>query len=99
MNVRPRVRIVGQGDRADTVRRWLLESGADPVTDDSEGVQVDAIVVAAAATSALPEGLPVLDATTGTRQQVAQFARRLAGRSSHAFDDHGSPEKWPRGSY
>jgi hypothetical protein len=96
MDTRPRVRVVGEGDRADTVWNWLLDSGAHPVTG---GGDVGGVVLASATTEAPPEDLPVLDATTATRQEVASFARRLAGRSAHVFDDHGSPQGWPRGSY
>lgn len=96
MTTRPRVLVVGVGDRDALVRSWLLECGADPVVADAD---VAAVVVLDAAASDPPAGLPVLDARGATREQVAEFVRRLSGRHTHTFDDHGSPEAWPRGSY
>lgn len=34
-----------------------------------------------------------------SRDAVAAFVRRLAGKELHTFDDHGSAAAWPRGSY
>lgn len=101
MTNRPRVLVLGGGERAAVVRAWLLESGAIPVfAGDAAGVVVaDAAASDADAVTAAARELPVLDAATASRSEVAAFARVLAGKSAHAFDDHGSREAWPRGSY
>lgn len=95
MTTRPRVRLLGAGERAAAVRRWLLQSGAEPV---GPGDAAEAVVVVDAG-GRVERGLPVLDAATAPREEVADFVRALAGKEPHAFDDHGSPEAWPRGSY
>lgn len=96
MTTRPRIRLHGHGDQAARVRRWLLESGADPVVG---GQDVAAVVVTDADAPVDAAGVPVLDATQATWEEVAAFVREVAGRPAHTFDDHGSPSAWPRGSY
>ena len=88
--------MVGEGARADVVRAWLLQSGADPV---GEGAEADGLVLTDAGASVSTGGPPRLDASTAPREEVAEFVRALAGRHRHTFDDHGTPQAWPRGSY
>ena len=88
--------MVGEGARADVVRAWLLQSGADPVGEGAEAARGGRRPPRAAAP---PGGPPRLDASTAPREEVAEFVRALAGRHRHTFDDHGTPQAWPRGSY
>ena len=86
MTRRPRVSYDESGPRADDVRLWLLQLGAEPVVCE-EGAT---------------DGLPQAPQHVGvSRSDVATLVRALTGRPSRqeAFDDHGSVESWPRGSF
>ena len=84
---RPRVGVrVGQANGAQ-VRLWLLQLGAEPVETDSGPV------------AGVPDAPQDADVT---RAQVAAFVHGLRGIGrdrGERFDDHGSRESWPRGSY
>lgn len=87
MNDRPLVGVRVDAANGPQVRMWLLQLGADPV--DAE--------------EAAASGLPVVPQHLGVRrEEVAVFVRELKGvrrTCAERFDDHGSPQRWPRGSY
>lgn len=91
---RPRVALLGDATGRPQVRRWLLQSGADP---DAAGPPDAAILLTSDAVA--PVGVPVLDASEPTRDAVVAFVRTLQGKPPHDPDTHGSPQAWPRGSY
>ena len=70
------------------VRLWLLQLGADPVDASHE---------------AEAEGLPRVPQRAGVpREEVADFVHALKGNArdrAARFDDHGSGQSWPRGSF
>ena len=84
MTHRSRVAYDPDGPHASAVRMWLLQLGVDPVTaGDQDAPQA-------------PQRADV------ERDEVAAFVRGLTGRGhtrGERFDDHGSAESWPRGSY
>ncbi len=82
---RPRVAFDPAGPEAVTVRRWLLQLGAEPVATGTP----DAAAVA-------PQHPGV------TRRDVERCVRALTGGSrdrDERFDDHGSAQAWPRGTF
>lgn len=84
-----RVQVGVDLDAADgaRVRLWVLQLGGDPVP----GVE------------ARERGLPMVPQHPGVpRAEVAAFVhslRGVAGSRGERFDDHGSGQSWPRGSY
>ena len=84
---RPRVAYDPAGPAGAQVRTWLLQLGAQPVDRAEPGAS----------------GLPVAPQGDGiARADVAGFVRGLkgGGRSrGERFDDHGSVQSWPRGSF
>lgn len=83
---RPRIAYDASGPHGDQVRLWLLQLGAQPVDRGEPGAS----------------DLPTVRQRDGmTRADVATFVRELKGAPSRAdaFDDHGSAEEWPRGSF
>ena len=75
------------GPLAADVRLWLLQLGADPVDRGSP---------AASGLPAAPQHAEV------AREDVGHFVHGLKGTDrsrAERFDDHGSSESWPRGSY
>ncbi|MFP5415494.1 MAG: hypothetical protein ACLGHZ_01245 [Actinomycetes bacterium] len=87
MSVRPRISVDTTTEAGRLIRRWLLQLGADPV-EASEPEASD---------------LPKAPQHQGvSRDEVAALVRRLKGKGhprGERFDDHGSVESWPRGSY
>lgn len=87
MTTRPRISVDTDAPNGSHVRLWLLQSGADPV----EASAPDAA------------GLPRTPQHPGvTRDEVAGFVHALRGKGrsrTQRFDDHGSGESWPRGSF
>ncbi|HRL47751.1 MAG TPA: hypothetical protein PLK46_06650 [Propioniciclava sp.] len=87
MGERVRVGLDPQGVEAVRIRLWLLQLGAEPV--DAE--------------DATASGVPVVPQRRGIqRGEVAAFVHGLRGVAtsrSDRFDDHGSAENWPRGSF
>ncbi|HHU38649.1 MAG TPA: hypothetical protein GXZ45_05145 [Propionibacterium sp.] len=86
MSARPRVAFDPSGPRGADVRLWLLQSGAEPVERAEPGAS----------------GLPVAPQHDGVgRAEVVAFVHRRTGVTSREarFDDHGSAESWPRGSF
>ena len=84
---RPRVAYDPAGPSAAQVRTWLLQLGAEPV---------DGAEPAASGLPVAPQGDAI------ARADVAGFVRGLKGGGrgrGERFDDHGSAESWPRGSY
>ncbi len=84
---RPRVGVRMAADNGEQVRLWLLQLGAEPVATDAGPV---------AGVPDAPQDAAV------TRTQVAAFVHQLRGIArdrEERFDDHGSHENWPRGSY
>lgn len=82
---RPRVVFDEAGPEAASVRRWLLQLGAVPVAAGTP----DADAVA-------PQHPGV------TRSEVERCVRSVKGAvlgRAERFDDHGSAEAWPRGTY
>ena len=87
MTTRPRIAVDTGTVSGAQVRTWLLELGADPV---------DAAEPAASGLAMAPQHPGV------TRAEVAQVVHGLRGTDrsrAERFDDHGSAESWPRGSY
>lgn len=86
MNHRPRVAYDPSQDQAERVRLWLLQLGAEPVDRGERG---------ASELPRAPQGPNV------TRAEVAAFVHRVKGVPTREtrFDDHGSAESWPRGSF
>ncbi|QIK71153.1 hypothetical protein G7070_01205 [Propioniciclava coleopterorum] len=84
---RPRVGVRLDAAGGPLVRRWLLQLGADPVDAAAPGA----------------DGLPLAPQHDGVRREdVAAFVHGLRGierRRAERFDDHGSEQSWPRGSY
>lgn len=96
MSERPRVLLAADVDPA--VRMWLLESGAEVV----EWGEADEAGEFAGTVGVTIPGLPSLvgpDQGALTRADVRAFVQQLRGRPDHRFDDHGSTQAWPRGSY
>ena len=87
MSDRPAVSYDADGPGAELVRTWLLQLGAEPVDRAAPGA------------SDLPSAPQHADVE---RAEVASFVRGLRGSERtrwERFDDHGSAENWPRGSF
>lgn len=95
MGLRPQVLLVGADEQ---VRMWLLQSGADPVTDPDDDLMGVVRVAGSKASDFVAVGLPEL-VEPKNRTDVINFVRGLRGRDLHDFDDHGSAQAWPRGTF
>ena len=86
MNSRPRIAFDPAAQDAAQVRLWLLQLGTQPI-DHTEP-----------AASELPQA-PQHPGVT--RAEVTAFVHAIKGAPSkeERFDDHGSGESWPRGSF
>lgn len=101
MAQRPRILLVGAAsEHSNLVRRWLMELGAEPVTQ-RDGSPYVALITTDAATPHPVGAVPTLEAPRGTSRTVIEaFVRKVQGRTPGSrFDDHGSTKAWPRGSF